>query len=73
MELKTYKPFGPSILKAKIPEKIIWSAKDGGISKMESIDIDNYEDLEFAERFLNNKEYKSLLKYHDSIDNLIKN
>ena len=26
-----------------------------GISKMESIDIDNYEDLEFAERFLNNR------------------
>ena len=40
---------------------------------MESIDIDNYEDLEFAERFLNNKENKSAFKYHHSVDNLIKN
>ena len=44
-----------------------------GISKMESIDIDNYEDLEFAERFLNNDENKSSFKYHRSVDNLIKN
>ena len=44
-----------------------------GISKFESIDIDTYEDLNFAKKILSQNNQKNSYEYHDSIKDLVKN
>ncbi len=46
--------------------------KSYGISNLESIDIDNYEDLYFAEKFLSESHKDSDFQYHPLVSNLIK-
>ena len=44
-----------------------------GVSSFEAIDIDNYEDLELAEKFLSKKPKKLEYEYHPLVADLIKN
>ena len=44
-----------------------------GISNFEAVDIDNYEDLFFAENFLSGQNENTKIKYHPLVSDLIKN
>ena len=44
-----------------------------GISSFESLDIDNYDDFDFAEKFLSANNKETIYEYHPIVANLIKN